>query len=175
MQEVVLEVDVPHLCTLRPTMETGGRSTDTGLADDPTVSSVKELKDGWQKWCKDHHEYQKHNPFSGRSQATLHLMKGQEGYGRPPEGSKTEQRGFDAHSHISREVQELCDIIRDVGLRREDGSVLVEFGRLFERYVTISNKVVGILLRARRQGLIHFQGEMLWQGRDDRVIITLLP
>uniref|UniRef100_A0A8C9VH11 Si:dkey-29b11.3 n=1 Tax=Scleropages formosus TaxID=113540 RepID=A0A8C9VH11_SCLFO len=73
------------------------------------------------------------------------------------------------------EVRELCGIIRDVGRSCEDGSVIVEFGRLFERYVTISNKVVGVLLRARRQGLVRFQGEMLWQGRDDQVVITLLP
>uniref|UniRef100_A0A8C5AP14 Costars domain-containing protein n=1 Tax=Gadus morhua TaxID=8049 RepID=A0A8C5AP14_GADMO len=56
---------------------------------------------------------------------------------------------------------------------RGTGSVTVEFGRLFEHYVTISNKLVGVLLRARRQGLVHFDGEMLWQGQDDRVVITL--
>uniref|UniRef100_A0A8C7F2P0 Si:dkey-29b11.3 n=1 Tax=Oncorhynchus kisutch TaxID=8019 RepID=A0A8C7F2P0_ONCKI len=52
--------------------------------------------------------------------------------------------------------------------------VTVEFGKLFEHYVNISNKVVGILLRARKQGLVSFEGEMLWQGQDDRVLITLL-
>ena len=103
----------------------------------------------------------------------------------------TERRGKDAHTHISREVEELCAAIRTIG-RREGGdglrdggvgdrgcaehgteTVTVEFGKLFEHYVTISNKLVGVLLRARKQGLVHFEGEMLWQGQDDRVLITL--
>ena len=38
----------------------------------------------------------------------------------------------------------------------------------------ISNKVVGILLRARKYGFVTFEGEMLFQGQDDNVVITLL-
>ncbi|XP_059364249.1 actin-binding Rho-activating protein-like isoform X2 [Carassius carassius] len=102
------------------------------------------------------------------------IQRGQEGYGRPLEGSKTEQRGKDAHSHISREVTELCRVILESRESGDDGRPAVRFGTLFERYVTISNKLVGVLLRARKQGLVHFEGEMLWQGRDDGVIITLL-
>lgn len=45
---------------------------------------------------------------------------------------------------------------------------------LFDRYIRISDKVVGILMRARKHGLVDFEGEMLWQGRDDHVVITLL-
>uniref|UniRef100_A0A3Q0T1F6 Costars domain-containing protein n=1 Tax=Amphilophus citrinellus TaxID=61819 RepID=A0A3Q0T1F6_AMPCI len=52
--------------------------------------------------------------------------------------------------------------------------ITVEFGKLFEHYVSISNKLVGILLRARKQRLVDFEGEMLWQGKDDHVVITLL-
>lgn len=93
-------------------------------------------------------------------------------YGRPPQGSKTEQRGKDAHTHVSREVRELSEVIRRIG---EPGNVVtVQFGKLFERYVTISNKLVGILLGARKQGLVGFDGQMQWQGRDDHVVITLL-
>lgn len=49
--------------------------------------------------------------------------------------------------------------------------ITVEFGKLFDRYVS---KLVGILLRARKQRLVDFEGEMLWQGKDDHVLITLL-
>lgn len=35
-------------------------------------------------------------------------------------------------------------------------------------------QVVGILMRARRQGFISFEGEMLFQRRDDHVIIHLI-
>ncbi|KAK8772466.1 hypothetical protein V5799_024291 [Amblyomma americanum] len=41
-------------------------------------------------------------------------------------------------------------------------------------YTSISNKVVGILLRARKHGLVDFEGEMLYQRRDDGVVIRLL-
>ncbi|KAM4632718.1 actin-binding Rho-activating protein [Polymixia lowei] len=152
------------------------------FSDDRTacVVSVKGLKENWQKWSDEHREYQQHNPFSHHDKpTTVVLQRGQHGYGRPLEGSTTEQRGKDAHTHISREVQELCDAIRNIGQPRggngdESGAITVEFGKLFEHYVTISNKVVGILLRARKQGLVHFEGEMLWQGQDDYVVITLL-
>jgi len=35
-------------------------------------------------------------------------------------------------------------------------------------------QVVGILMRARRQGFISFEGEMLYQRRDDHVVIRLI-
>uniref|UniRef100_A0A8D0C7C0 Costars domain-containing protein n=1 Tax=Salvator merianae TaxID=96440 RepID=A0A8D0C7C0_SALMN len=60
------------------------------------------------------------------------------------------------------------------GPKGRDGHVRITFKQLFDRYVTISNKVVGVLLRARKHGLVDFEGEMLWQGKDDDVIITLL-
>ncbi|XP_067093568.1 actin-binding Rho-activating protein-like [Osmerus mordax] len=146
--------------------------------DDRTVCvvSVKGLKENWQRWSNEHQEHQKHNPFSsdGQPVCTQPLL-GQNGYGRPQEGSLTQRRGQDAQSHIGREVQELCLVIREMGGGHgEEGQPVVEFGQLFERYVTISNKLVGILLRARKQGLVQFEGEMLWQGQDDHVVITLL-
>ena len=50
----------------------------------------------------------------------------------------------------------------------------IPFGRLFEIYVRISNKLVGVLLRARKHGLVHFEGETLFQRRDDHVPVSLL-
>ena len=37
--------------------------------------------------------------------------------------------------------------------------------------MNISNKLVGLLIRARKHGHIDFQGECLFQGRDDEVVI----
>uniref|UniRef100_A0A3B5B5B9 Actin-binding Rho-activating protein n=1 Tax=Stegastes partitus TaxID=144197 RepID=A0A3B5B5B9_9TELE len=148
------------------------------------IVSVKGLKENWQKWSNEHQQYQKQNPFSHDTRpSVVGPQKGQDDYGKPLQGSMTEQRGKDAHTHISREVQELCEVIRNIGEPREkdgdrsdsDGKVIaVEFGKLFEHYVTISNKLVGILLRARKQRLVDFEGEMLWQGKDDHVVITLV-
>uniref|UniRef100_A0A8C5DIV3 Si:dkey-29b11.3 n=1 Tax=Gouania willdenowi TaxID=441366 RepID=A0A8C5DIV3_GOUWI len=81
------------------------------------------------------------------------------------------------------EIQELCEVIRTIGEPRdadvggcasEKKVFTVEFGKLFDHYVAISNKLVGILLRARKQKLVDFEGEMLWQGKDDHSVITLL-
>ncbi|XP_026150267.1 actin-binding Rho-activating protein [Mastacembelus armatus] len=146
------------------------------------VGSVKGLKENWQQWSDKHQKYQKHNPFSHDTKPSVLVpQRGQDDYGRPLQGSMTEQRGKDACTHISREVQELCEVIRNIGdpgqkdgNGREEEIITVEFGKLFERYVTISNKLVGILLRARKQGLVDFEGEMLWQGKDNHVVITLL-
>ena len=41
-------------------------------------------------------------------------------------------------------------------------------------YTVISNKLVGVLLRARKHGYVDFKGEILFQARDDHVQITLL-
>lgn len=143
----------------------------------PISSPVCDLRQSWQRWTQDHEEYQAHNPFSGdntsASTKAVHYRKEDPEYGRPKHGSKTEQRGKDAHAHLGREVQELCCIIESIGEKSSDGNISVTFKRLFEQYVTISNKLVGVLLRARKHGLVHFEGEMLWQGRDDAVIITL--
>ncbi|XP_006002204.1 actin binding Rho activating protein b [Latimeria chalumnae] len=141
-------------------------------------SPVRNMKNRWQNWADEHLVNQKLNPFSeefdhGLAMATR-LHKGDHGYGHPKEGSKTAERAARAEAHVHREIGDLCFIIRTMADVRKDGKVLVTFGELFDRYVRISDKVVGILMRARKHGQVHFEGEMLWQGRDDHVIITLL-
>ncbi|XP_077600098.1 actin binding Rho activating protein b [Stigmatopora nigra] len=141
-------------------------------------SSVGKLKSRWQNWATEHTDNQKINPFSeyfdfGYSMS-LRLQKGQDGYGRPKEGSKTAERAKRAEKHIHGEIADMCYVIRTMADPDHDGKTRVTFGELFDRYVRISDKVVGILLRARKHGKVHFEGEMLWQGQDDGVIITLL-
>ncbi|XP_068017386.1 actin-binding Rho-activating protein [Melanerpes formicivorus] len=141
-------------------------------------SAVGSLKDRWQEWAEQHMATQKLNPFSEEFDHELamatRLHKGDEGYGRPREGTKTAERARRAEAHIHREIRDMCFIIESMARPRPDGKIQVTFGELFERYVRISDKVVGILLRARKHGLVDFEGEMLWQGRDDDVVITLL-
>ena len=100
-------------------------------------------------------------------------------YGTPVAGSKTAQRGQQAHARISNEILELCSVIEDSGETTLDvtGSnpvTQIKFGKLFDIYTYISNKLVGVLLRARKYGLVAFEGETLFQRRDDDVTITLL-
>ncbi|XP_067567603.1 actin-binding Rho-activating protein [Pseudorca crassidens] len=141
-------------------------------------SQVGNLTERWQHWADEHRQSQKLNPFSEEFDYELAmstcLHKGDEGYGRPKEGTKTAERAKRAEEHIYREITDMCFIIRTMAHHRRDGKIQVTFGDLFDRYIRISDKVVGILLRARRHGLVDFEGEMLWQGRDDHVVITLL-
>uniref|UniRef100_A0A8C5MKJ0 Actin-binding Rho-activating protein n=1 Tax=Leptobrachium leishanense TaxID=445787 RepID=A0A8C5MKJ0_9ANUR len=133
------------------------------------------LKQTWQRWASDHVEYQTKNPFSDTKLPNAeHLDIHSPEYGLPKQGSRTEQRGKDAHTHVGKEVEELCLVIKNIGVRGDDGHTRVTFGKLFEAYVKISNKLVGVLLRGRKHGLLQFDGEMLWQGKDDHVIITLI-
>ncbi|XP_017285185.2 actin binding Rho activating protein b [Kryptolebias marmoratus] len=141
-------------------------------------SAVGNLKSRWQNWAVEHTVNQKLNPFSEYFDhdysMSLRLQKGQEGYGRPKEGTKTAERAKRAEQHIHREIDDMCYVIRTMADPDPDGKTRVTFGQLFDRYVRISDKVVGILMRARKHGKLAFEGEMLWQGQDDGVIITLL-
>nr|XP_057903639.1 actin binding Rho activating protein b [Doryrhamphus excisus] len=141
-------------------------------------SSVGNLKNRWQNWASEHTDNQKLNPFSEyfdyEYSMSLRLQKGQDGYGRPKEGTKTAERAKRAEQHIHQEIADMCYVIRTMADPDPDGKTRITFGELFERYVRISDKVVGILMRARKHGKVHFEGEMLWQGQDDGVIITLL-
>ena len=42
---------------------------------------------------------------------------------------------------------------------------VVLFGHLFSMYTRISDKVVGLLLRAKKYGLVYFEPEILFQGK----------
>ena len=105
---------------------------------------------------------------------TLGPIKKDSNYGTPVAGSKTEARGKLAHQRISNEIIELCAVIEDNGMRVDENRSTITFGRLFDIYTVISNKVVGVLLRARKYGFVSFEGETLFQRRDDNVVITLL-
>uniref|UniRef100_A0A8C5KNT1 Actin-binding Rho-activating protein n=1 Tax=Jaculus jaculus TaxID=51337 RepID=A0A8C5KNT1_JACJA len=163
----------------RPLPSQANRYTETlNCKAHRKYSQVDSLKGRWQQWADQHIQSQKLNPFSEEFDYELamstRLHKGDEGYGRPKEGSLTAERAKRAEEHIHREIMELCFVIRTMARHRRDGKIQVTFGELFDRYVRISDKVVGILMRARKHGLVHFEGEMLWQGRDDHVVITLL-
>lgn len=71
---------------------------------------------------------------------------------------------------------ELCQIIHDDGraVENDPDRRVISFGELFDIYVNISNKVVGLLLRARKYELLTFEGECLFQKFHDHVPIYLL-
>ncbi|XP_041740743.2 actin-binding Rho-activating protein [Coregonus clupeaformis] len=165
----------------RPSISVGRKELDDANkinALSKKYSAVGDLKSRWQNWSSTHTVNQKLNPFSDdfdyEYSMSLRLRKGEEGYGRPKEGTKTAERARRAEQHIHGEISDMCYVIRTMNDPDPDGKTRVTFRELFDRYVRISDKVVGILLRARKHGKVVFKGEMLWQGQDDDVIITLL-
>lgn len=97
-------------------------------------------------------------------------------YGTPQEGTLTAFRGKKAHQSISREIVELCEVIEmNCKVTSPDGRYRgILFGDLFNIYNSISNKVVGLLIRARKYKLVSFEGETLFQGRDNKTPVFLL-
>eukprot|EP00106_Octopus_bimaculoides_P009008 XP_014776450.1 PREDICTED: actin-binding Rho-activating protein-like [Octopus bimaculoides] len=129
----------------------------------------------WQARVDDHKEKQLINPFSlweGASHREK-LSKTDENYGKPVEGTLTAIRGQEALESVYNEIHELCMIIAAIGVHQTDKSVRVTFGELFHAYLRISNKLVGMLIRARRHNLLDFEGEILYQCQDEKVEITL--
>ncbi|XP_059621880.1 actin-binding Rho-activating protein [Phlebotomus argentipes] len=128
--------------------------------------------------AKKHYDSQLLNPFSdvdGRRSPRPQFSKDE--YGKPVAGSLTEFRGQKANLHVYREMMELCDVINNSGApisEENEGLKYIFFGELFNIYVHISDKVVGLLLRARKHKLIDFEGEVLFQRRDDDVPIFML-
>ncbi|XP_076038686.1 actin-binding Rho-activating protein-like isoform X2 [Oratosquilla oratoria] len=139
-------------------------------------STMADKKKIFDDKVKEHKDKMANNPFSDnyRTSAPTKLAKDDPNYGRPVAGSKTERRGRKAAAHINAEVAVLCQMIYENGEQYEDGTAAITFGSLFQIYTVISNKVVGILLRARKHGLVYFEGETLFQRRDDDVPILLM-
>ncbi len=86
-------------------------------------------------------------------------------------------------------MKQLCQIIQSNG-KEQNGTITITFGDLFEVwyrclnlvlifdflkiYTNISDKLVGVLLKARKHGYLTFQGEMLLQNRDENVLIRFI-
>ena len=164
------------------------------------AGDLKHLTTKFENLSSEHTQRQAVNPFSSCFDSNAVEKKKRsnarpDNYGRPEPGSLTEQRGHVAHLYISKEIRELCHVIQKIGTTintsattttncdEQDATtpppppppkvVQVTFGELFHAYENKNNKVVGLLLRARRLGLVSFEGEMLWQRRDEHVVVVL--
>ena len=128
-------------------------------------------------WGNDKHAYREtlqnaHAVWKDADKRTQ-LTKADEKYGKPVAGTLTEKRGNKARDFITNNIIECCETIRATGQKQPDGTYHINFGLLFKAYERINDKVVGMLVRARKHGLLDFPGEMLYQRQDDDVIITL--
>lgn len=128
----------------------------------------------WQKKLDERNNAQKNNVFSGHYDKSKAVGKGDTRYGKPLEGSKTEERAAKAAEWVNKEVNKLLSVIQDLGKHDEEaGGVTITFGALFIAYQDISDTLVGMLMRAKKRKQLHYPGQMLFQGAHDHVKITL--
>ena len=129
----------------------------------------------WEDIYNSRKEYQLFNPFSHWDGASHRerLSTSDSDYGKPITESFTEIRGKEAEMLINKEIRQLIQVIRSPGKVEEDKGACISFGDLFNLYNAISNKLVGLLIRARKQKLVSFDGEILFRNRDENVIIYL--
>lgn len=116
------------------------------------------------------------NPFSQHfdASAAKAAVRNDDQYGRPVAGSKTEQRAKAAQSWVEQAIEKLVSVIREIGKPDAQGRPHITFGELFIAYQDISDTLVGIMMRAKKRGLLEYEGDMLFQGLNDGVVITVL-
>ena len=89
-------------------------------------------------------------------------------------GSKSEARARNAKAWVEKEIGKLVEVVMSIGARGDDGHIVVTFGVLFDAYVDISDTLVGLLMRAKKRGILFYKGDMLFQGMHNHVEIKLL-
>mmetsp|Transcript_7475 Transcript_7475/g.15238 ORF Transcript_7475/g.15238 Transcript_7475/m.15238 type:complete len:87 (+) Transcript_7475:112-372(+) len=78
--------------------------------------------------------------------------------------------------NVEKEIKDVINFIKKLGKKGEDGKYILSFGDYFksdEVQNTLENPFA-TLKAAKKRGVIDFEGEMLWQGMHDHVILTLL-
>lgn len=135
--------------------------------------SIDKLASKWANFAHSHQTMMESNPFNEDYQGPKEIFKKGDANWGVPQG-KTLERGVKAHQYIIKEIQNLLDVM--IGMAQVDKAskkFYVTFKQIFDRYVRISDKVVGLLMRAKKRKCVSFDAEMLWQGRDDNVKIFI--
>lgn len=140
-------------------------------------NSVGDKKSMWAKKVDSHKEQQALNPFSDsfdREKLRTQLVnKDDPNYGRPTSGSLSAVRAAMGEAKMRSDICDVCHVVFHQGQQTEDGRGAIQFGPLFSIYDRINDKLVGLLIRARKRELLTFDGEMLYQRRDDEKWIEL--
>eukprot|EP00037_Helgoeca_nana_P029125 m.346400 g.346400 ORF g.346400 m.346400 type:complete len:403 (+) comp27908_c0_seq1:2-1210(+) len=85
-----------------------------------------------------------------------------------------DQRVLDAVAWTNKEVRKLIAAITRLGSLDGTARPHVKFGVLFEATANLFEALSGTCRTARRVGVVQYDVEHLWQGRDDDVVVTLL-
>ena len=76
---------------------------------------------------------------------------------------------------VEKEIDKLIKEIEQVG-KKSGNEIQITFGELFHHYQDVSDTLVGILQRAKKRGILRYEGEggnLLLQGKHDKVVIVL--
>lgn len=125
----------------------------------------------WQARADTAHLKQAGNVFSGKYHGAVGKASSSSGSLAASLPAAAEWRAKAAKKWVDEQVELLVSTIYTAG--GGDGSVT--FGVLFEKYQSISDSVVGILMRARKRGRVTYVGDMLFQGQDDGTVIRVVP
>lgn len=87
---------------------------------------------------------------------------------------ESKHRAMLAAHWIDKEIRKLIAQIKEHGSVNAKGQHVVSYGRLFEMTFQQFEALSGTLRTARKQQVVHFEGEVLFQGVSDHVQITLL-
>jgi len=140
-------------------------------------NSVGDKMSMWTKKVDSHKEKQALNPFSesfDKDKLRTQLAnKDDPNYGRPDSGSLSAMRAAMGEAKMRSDICDVCDVVFQQGEKLEDGLAAIQFGPLFSIYDRINDKLVGLLIRARKRNLLTFEGEMLYQRKDDEKWIEL--
>lgn len=146
-------------------------------------SSLTDLISAFDTKAQAHTDLQKVTAFSGSFDKNHKPTFSKDEYGKPIPGSMTEFRGAQAQARVCTEMKELCEIINEYGKtpcksllppELKDATRVISFGELFSIYTVINDKLVGLLIRTRKHQLTYFEGEVLFQKRDDDVPVFLM-
>jgi len=135
-------------------------------------SSTNAFIQKFNSYAEKNAEYSKCDPYASNYERPK-FDKSSKDYGRPLPGTKTAARGVKAGGHVTREIIFLCELI-EKNAKGTPPNCVIKFGSLFYIYQYYSDKLVGMLLRARKYGLVEFEGEMLYQKQDDNKNVRLL-
>jgi len=160
------------------------KNINTSWQAKPGKKNTKSKKKGitgrmamWDNMQKKADIEQKSNIFSKDYDAKAHkkLKPGDKGYGEALEGSASLARSIKAKEWVKKQIGLLIGIIKDIGEKGPDGCYFTTFGPLFIAFEKISDTLVGILQRSKKYKVLTFEGEMLFQGQSNNVVIQLTP
>lgn len=86
-----------------------------------------------------------------------------------------EKRAEQAALWVEKEIDKLIAEIESIG-RKSGNQIEITFGELFNHYQDVSDTLVGILQRAKKRGIVKYEGmggDLLLQRKHDHVVITL--